>query len=103
MRVGLGAMVREGVDVIVGVADGFGVAVNVLDGGSVGNMRSVAVTNRVGVGLAGFGVNENVAPGDVFAVCAVVGGLNAPGELPVGVAVGGDSGVVVITPFAVND
>ena len=99
----LGVTVIEGVEVIEGVAVGFGVAVNVLVGGSVGRMRSVAVTKRVGVALAVVGVNENVAPGDVLTVCAVVGGLNAPGELLAGVGDGGAFGVAVITPPAVKD
>ena len=100
------------------VALGKGVAVNVLVGGKVGNsVKVVAVAarrvNGVGsVGDAGIkvGVNENVAPGDVFTNCAVitavvipVGNLAARGELAVAGGVPcGALCVTVVAPLMVN-
>ena len=72
-----------GVQVTVGVAVDVGVLVKVLLGARVGSTEAVGL-------IRGFGVKENVAPGDVSEVCpvvcpvpfafggAVVGALGAP-------------------------
>ena len=111
-----GVRVGTGVDVIDGVALGNGVAVNVLVGGKVGSsVKVTAVTecrvdnvgvSDAGIDVCGVGVNENVAPGDVFTNCAViksVGSLAAPGELAVAGGVPcGALRVTDVAPLMVN-
>ncbi len=62
-------------------------------------VRDVVKVSAVGIAV---GVNENVAPGDVFTNCAVitpVGNLAAPGELAVA---GGAFDVAALAPLIVN-